>query len=44
MTFHAFVYDFGDIEEDNIIGPFTLGTGWQESHELGFITINSNLW
>jgi hypothetical protein len=42
ITFGAFVYFFGDVEKDNIIGPFTLWTSWQEFNELDFITINGH--
>ena len=44
ITFGAFVYFFGDVEKENIIGPFTLGTSWQVFNELDFITINGYFW
>jgi hypothetical protein len=42
ITFGAFVYFFGDVEKENIIGPFTLGTSGQVFDELDFITINGH--
>lgn len=44
ITFDAFVYFFGDIEKDNLINPFTLGTSGQVLDELDFITINGHFW
>ena len=44
VTSDAFVYLFGNVEKENIIGPFTLWTSWQVFDELDFITINGHFW